>query len=204
MIRTQTTPDDGGARLGKRWWRTPRRLFAQLDARFDFVLDACAAEINALCSSYWTEADDALAQDWRRGGYVFCNWPFSRATNGPFASKIAAEAARGAQIVALGPAAPNARYWHRLMRAAHEVWCFTSRLRYGDPRTGEVQGVANGGGPPFESCIFVFHGSTPPVWGPFLGALSTDGEPVDDAGRAVWRYTYRPALRVDGNRDGGR
>ena len=177
------TPDDNAASLGKTWWRTCPDLFAALDARFSFVLDACAAPVNALCDRFWTVDDDALTQDWRVGGYVFCNWPFSRATNNPFAQKMADEARKGAQIVALGPAAPNAQHWHTLTGACDEVWCFDGRLGYGDPVTGEIQK-----GPPFESALYVFHGGPPPVWGPYLGRISTKGVP-HGSGADVWRWT---------------
>lgn len=186
MRRQQVTPDDGGEAYGKTWWRTPPDLFAALDARFGFVLDACAHESNTLCDRFWTEADDALAQDWRVGGYVFCNWPFTTKNNKTFTRKMADEARRGAQIVALGPASPNSGHWHTLTSACDEVWCFDGRLGYGDAVTGEIQT-----GPPFESALYVFHGGPPPVWGPSMLPISRQGEPATEAGRTLWRYTRR-------------
>lgn len=183
-MTVQRTPDDNGARFGKTWWRTPQRLFDALDARFRFVLDACAAPENALCDRFWTADDNALVQDWRApGGYIWCNWPFSRAMNPAFARTIAAEAGRGARIVALGPVAMSAGYFRTLRAAANEIWGFDRRLCYGDPVTGELQHGAS-----FDSAIFVFHGQRPPARGPFMGTLTVDGRPTTDAGRRVWTY----------------
>ena len=184
MKRQQVTEDDGGAMHGKTWWRTPPDLFAALDARFGFVLDACAHECDALCARYWTKDDDALAQDWRVGGYVFCNWPFTVKTNPRFTAKMAGEARRGAQIVALGPISPNAKWWHTLLASVDEMWPFVGRLGYIDPVTGVQQS-----GPPFESAVYVWHGGPPPVWGPTVLPLSRKGEPTTEAGRALWQYT---------------
>lgn len=184
MRRQQVTADDGGAKHGKTWWRTPPDLFAALDARFRFVVDACAADCNALCSRYWTEAEDALRQDWRQGGYVFCNWPFTKANNPLFTHKMATEARKGAQIVALGPISPNAKWWHTILRSVDEMWCFRGRLGYVDPVTLEVQSGAT-----FESAVYVWNGGPPPECGPFVAPISVRGEPLTDAGRKVWGTT---------------
>lgn len=72
---------------------TPPELFAELDARYHFNLDACATHQNALCDTYWTEAGlfgpygqekgplyllpgDGLTGSWT-DATVFCNFPFS-------------------------------------------------------------------------------------------------------------------------------
>lgn len=58
-------------------WRTPAKLFAELDAEFAFDLDAAADDDNAKCDMYFTKRDDALSRDW--GGFtVFCNPPYGR------------------------------------------------------------------------------------------------------------------------------
>lgn len=58
-------------------WRTHPDTFAALHRIFHFTIDACASDANALLPRYWTEADDAFAQDWR-DERVFCNPPFRR------------------------------------------------------------------------------------------------------------------------------
>jgi DNA N-6-adenine-methyltransferase (Dam) len=43
-------------------WETPPPLFNQLHAEFGFTLDVWAPVENAKCASYFTPADDGLAQ----------------------------------------------------------------------------------------------------------------------------------------------
>src|SRR5688572_10793273 len=56
---------------------TDPALFAKLDERFGFTLDACATPVNAKCSRYYTVEDDGLTQSWA-GERVWCNPPFSQ------------------------------------------------------------------------------------------------------------------------------
>lgn len=58
-------------------WRTHPDVFAELNRIFRFTIDACASGANALLPRYWTEAQNAFAQDWS-GERVFCNPPFRR------------------------------------------------------------------------------------------------------------------------------
>ena len=45
-------------------WETPPGLFARLDARYGFTLDACATPQNAKCPRFYTVEDDGLKQPW--------------------------------------------------------------------------------------------------------------------------------------------
>lgn len=45
-------------------WQTPPEIFAALDRDFRFVADVAASAQNHLLPVYFTEKDDALAQDW--------------------------------------------------------------------------------------------------------------------------------------------
>ncbi|MBT0375328.1 phage N-6-adenine-methyltransferase, partial [Morganella morganii subsp. morganii] len=58
-------------------WQTPEWLFTALDLEFGFYLDAAASDINALCSRYLTEQDDALKSEWISHGAIWCNPPYS-------------------------------------------------------------------------------------------------------------------------------
>lgn len=74
-------------------WATPQKYFNELNERFKFNLDPCAAEDSYKCESYFTEEDDWLLKDWGfiyhkesenniSWGYtkktrVFCNPPYS-------------------------------------------------------------------------------------------------------------------------------
>jgi site-specific DNA-methyltransferase (adenine-specific) len=56
-------------------WRTPRVLFAELEAEFGaFDLDPAATRENALCPHFYTKEQDGLRQPWF--GRVFCNPPY--------------------------------------------------------------------------------------------------------------------------------
>lgn len=57
-------------------WATPKDFFDQLDAEFNFTLDACALPENAKCKTYYTPEQDGLAQPWE--GVVWCNPPYGR------------------------------------------------------------------------------------------------------------------------------
>jgi len=110
-------------------WRTPKELFAALDAIFEFDIDAAANEQNTLCSVWFGPGGrypDALKQpywmvgiaDDQGGGYndaqtVFVNPPYSkaayRATKDPaylvaaWAEKCYQESLKGLTIVGLFP-----------------------------------------------------------------------------------------------------
>lgn len=50
-------------------WTTPKALFEELDAEFNFTLDPCSTEENHLCDLYYTKETDGLKKDW--GGVRF-------------------------------------------------------------------------------------------------------------------------------------
>jgi phage N-6-adenine-methyltransferase len=55
---------------------TPVELFAALNRRFGFTVDAAALPYNAKLPRFWTPEVDGLAQNWA-GERVWCNPPFS-------------------------------------------------------------------------------------------------------------------------------
>lgn len=50
-------------------WRTPKALFDELNAEFDFTVDAASTDENALCVHHYTKAQNGLKQSW--GGVVY-------------------------------------------------------------------------------------------------------------------------------------
>jgi len=58
-------------------WRTPTKLFEDLDKEFHFTLDPSSTHENAKCKKYYTEEDDGLSKSWD-GETVFCNPPYGR------------------------------------------------------------------------------------------------------------------------------
>jgi len=90
-------------------WETPQGFFEELDAEFQFTLDAAAAPSNAKCPRYFTEEDDALRQKW--SGRVFCNPPYGGMMTPAFIRKAYAERNNCEVIVALVPARTSTKWW---------------------------------------------------------------------------------------------
>ena len=58
-------------------WATPKKVFDELNAEFNFTLDPCATEENTKCKKFYTKYDDGLQKSWN-GERVFCNPPYGR------------------------------------------------------------------------------------------------------------------------------
>lgn len=126
-------------------WETPRAFFDLVNAEFGFTLDAAASDTNALCDTYYTEHDDALAQPWN--GVVWCNPPYGRGIR-DWIQKGHHAARDGATVVMLIPARTDTAYWHDHVMKATEVRLIRGRLVFG---TGEARANA-----PFPSALVIF------------------------------------------------
>jgi phage N-6-adenine-methyltransferase len=115
---------------GDQTWTTPLDVFATFDARFEFELDACASDSNALCDSFFTEEDNSLEQDWD-GRRVWINPPFAKAKK--FVEKAVEEVRKGALVTMLIPANMNSCYWHDHILGQPNVEIFFPRrgLKFG-------------------------------------------------------------------------
>lgn len=130
---------------GKTDWRTPKDFFAKLDAEFHFTLDPCSTHENALCEKHYTEEENGLVQEWG-GETVFMNPPYSRQT-GVWIEKAYRESLKGACVVCLIPARPDASYWHDyILPYATEIRFVRGRLRF----SGSSESA------PFPSAVVVF------------------------------------------------
>jgi len=111
-------------------WRTPKELFAVLDAEFGFELDAAASAENTLCPYYLTDKQDALATPWGERD-AFCNPPYTLI--GPFIQR-AWEQSQEYHIttVVLVPAYTDPKYWSEWVMRAHEVRFLKGRLAFID------------------------------------------------------------------------
>jgi phage N-6-adenine-methyltransferase len=143
-------------------WATPQDLFATLHVEFQFEWDAAANVSNAKCGGYAyfgpdhrvPDYQDALKVDWyhhtRRRFWL--NPPYSRCRE--FVAKAAAEAKRGALVVALVPARTDTRWFHDYVwdgvrhqaRPGVEVRFLRGRLKFGDAKNSA----------PFPSMLVVF------------------------------------------------
>jgi len=102
-------------------WTTPRTLFDELHARYQFTLDGAASHGNALLPRYATAAEPV---EWA-GERVFCNPPWSLIK--PFV-----DLAPFAELaVLLVPARVNSRWFHRALGYGARVEFFLGRPKFG-------------------------------------------------------------------------
>ena len=121
-------------------WETPQALFDELNAEFDFQLDACALPSNAKCARYFTPDIDGLKQPWR--GRVWCNPPYGREI-GKWVAK-AASAAESEVVVMLLPARTDTRWFHEFIYKRAEIRFLKGRLKFGGGQKQRAFSV-NGG-----------------------------------------------------------
>lgn len=126
-------------------WPTPQDFFDALHAEFGFTLDPCATPANAKCATYFTAADDGLAQDW--GVHrVFCNPPYGRAMR-EWAKRCFEGIVECALVVLLAHARTDTRWFHDWVYGkADEIRFVRGRLRFGGARLSA----------PFPSLVAVY------------------------------------------------
>lgn len=138
-------------------------LFAELDERFIFSLDAAATPANAKCRSFFTEEIDGLEQSWCFGR-VWCNPPYSQIK--AWVEKAWAEW-RSAEppelIVMLLPAnRPEQGWWQDLVephrdRADSPLRCEFLRGRRRFVLPG-AEAIGPNERPPFGCCLLIWGG----------------------------------------------
>lgn len=125
------TPDEKNA------WSTDPRVFNTLNKEFNFVLDACASELNHKVAAYFTQEMDALLQDWSliaKGRNVWCNPPYGRGMIGPFMQKAISESLKGVTTVLLVPNTTEANWLP--INVVAEIWHIVrGRLSFYHPLT---------------------------------------------------------------------
>jgi phage N-6-adenine-methyltransferase len=133
-------------------WRTPREFFELLDAEFLFELDAAASADNALCPQYFTEADDALTQDWSSYESVWCNPPYGRELH-RWMEKGYTESRKGPTVVMLVMACTETKWWRDYAWRADEIRLVQGRIKF-TRSSGRAAGPA-----PKGSAVIIFHPS---------------------------------------------
>ena len=123
-------------------WETPLNFFEEINASFQFTLDACASPANAKCDRYFTKEQDALVQHW--SGRVWMNPPYGRQIES-FMRKAYAESQKGATVVCLVPSRTDTRWWQRYAKRG-VVFHLRGRLRFGNAKSSA----------PFPSSVVVF------------------------------------------------
>ncbi len=128
-------------------WETPKELFDELNAEFDFTLDPCADEFNHKCKKYYTKEQDGLLQCWKNER-VFCNPPYDREIGSwvrrcYLHSKVENEIA-----VMLIPARTDTRWFHEYIynKSSVEIRFLKGRLKFSGSKNPA----------PFPSMVVVF------------------------------------------------
>lgn len=109
----------------KDFWQTPIELYEYLNARFHFVCDVAASDHNHLHLNYLTESYNSLINGWAhlRGGYAFCNPPYSGIL--PWIEKAKEAKEKGVGTVMLLPSDTSTTWFKKLIIFASEVTFIT-------------------------------------------------------------------------------
>ncbi|WP_392559329.1 phage N-6-adenine-methyltransferase [Orbus mooreae] len=104
-------------------WQTPVEVYEFLNARFSFVCDVAASDHNHLHLNYLTESYNSLINGWShlKGGYVFCNPPYSKIL--PWVKKAKEASDQGVGTVMLLPVDTSVEWFKTLKNTASEI-CF--------------------------------------------------------------------------------
>lgn len=143
-------------------WETPAAFFEKYNRIFNFDVDVCATDDNALLPEYWTIADDALKQDW--GARVcWMNPPYGREI-GKFMEKAYLESLKGATVVCLVPSRTDTRWWHDYAMKG-EIEFVRGRLRFINRTFPSWRADGNFKISPagFPSAVVVFYGTVHPT-----------------------------------------
>jgi len=114
----------------KQDYGTPRNFIEAVEKRFGpIALDLAASADNAKAPKYFTQADDALSQDWSKlDGLLWLNPPF--ADIAPWAKKCAASASVRTRIILLTPASIASNWYWDHVRANAIVYAISPRLTF--------------------------------------------------------------------------
>lgn len=128
-------------------WSTPRSIYDELDAEFNFTIDVCASAWNSKHQNFWTREEDALRKDWS-AHRCFMNPPYAELKT--WLKKADEESKKGALVVALIPSRTDTAYWHEHIEGKHEVRFLRGRVRF-ERQDGERSTA------PFPSVVVIFH-----------------------------------------------
>ena len=125
-------------------WATPKGLFDDLNAVFNFDLDAAASDDNAKCQKYFTITENGLAQSWH--GNVWLNPPYGREI-GAWVKKAYNEVMGGgaSSVVLLLPARTDTAWYHDYCSKGIVLF-LRGRLKFGNAKNSA----------PFPSMIVIF------------------------------------------------
>ncbi len=108
-------------------WQTPRSIFDKLNAEFGFLVDLAAADYNALCPTYFSEAMDSLSMVWPPVP-CWCNPPYSDIL--PWVKKAHLAAIHGTTTIMLIPSDTSGSWFAHLWATAAEIRFISGRLSF--------------------------------------------------------------------------
>jgi phage N-6-adenine-methyltransferase len=130
----------------KQDWETPDWLFSEMNSWYDFQFDLAASKKNAKCDKYFTQADDALEQDWTYLGRCWLNPPYGGNSDNRLSRWVqkAYESAKWptCMVVMLMPARTNTSWWHDYCMKAGTIWFIKGRPKFGGAKYGLPQPLA--------------------------------------------------------------
>lgn len=140
--------------MNKDCWQTPLELFKPIDDKYNFEVDVCASQENALCKYYWTVDDDCLEQDWSDvSGFVWCNPSYRNPL--PFVEKCQQY---GYAVMLLNQ--DTSTKWAKIVfEKASKVILLSDRVRFINPVTLQV-GKSN---PKCQMIVIFYKRSNPGV-----------------------------------------
>ena len=105
-------------------WETPKELYDELDAEFDFDFDPCP-----ICFGEITPDKDGLLIDW--GERNFINPPYSRNLKDAFVKKAIEESNKGKLCVMLLPVSTSTVLFHDYIQPnADEIRFVRGRIKF--------------------------------------------------------------------------
>lgn len=156
-------------------WRTPKKLFDNLNSEYNFWIDLASDDKNNLCPIFLTEKQNALKQNWfelaklnkRVSDYAWCNPPYGRNLV-VWIKKAYEENKLGFRSVWLIPARTDTKFFHNfIFNKAEKVGFVKSRISFHDENGCPVNKAT------FPSMVVVYSGL--PVTETKFYTLTTSG-----------------------------
>ena len=135
-------------------WQTPKALFHTLDQEFNFDIDVCASDKNALCTSYFSERSSALTNEWHsvyNHAACFMNPPYSQTEL--FLNRASEQAKKhNLTVVALVNANTDTKWFADCVSTANEIRLISGRIGFISSTGGKSNGNTKG------QCLIIWRG----------------------------------------------
>jgi phage N-6-adenine-methyltransferase len=133
-------------------WQTPKYIFDYFNDMYQFDLDPCASQENALCDKFYTEADNGLTKSWANHT-VFMNPPYGQGVIDKWVEKAFREVLDwNATVVCLLPSRTDTDwFWNYCVEG--QVYFLNKRIKF-IPENGSK--IKKRSSAPFPSMIVIF------------------------------------------------